>query len=297
MFLRRLDPRLLRTPAAPVGQATVSIRYLGTAGFVVEGAQRTLVLDPFLTRPGLLATGLRPLRPDGDRLRRYLPRADDVLVGHAHHDHALDAPLLCQQTGARLIGSPDVANIGRAAGLPDAQIIETQGRETIACGAATVYGAPSRHGRVYLGRVTLPGHIPAPPPWPPRLRDLRHGLVLNWLLEIDGVRIFHIDSADFISEELEGLSADVLCLCAIGRRYRPRYVAEAVARLRPRYVIACHWDWFFAPYEAPPRLLPGVDLAGFISEIEETGAEPVVLPFEGRLQVPTHRHSPGLTYS
>ena len=35
-----------------------------------------------------------------------LGRADDVLVGHAHMDHVLDAPSLCMRTGARLIGSP-----------------------------------------------------------------------------------------------------------------------------------------------------------------------------------------------
>ncbi len=263
----------------------MSIRYLGTAGFVIEGSQRTVVIDPFVSRPGLLATGLRRLVPDAALIRRVIPRADDVLVGHAHHDHVMDAPALCAMTGARLIGSPSVGHVGRAAGLPASQIRVTEGRESIPCGAAVVVGAPSRHGRVYLGRVTLPGVITAPPPWPPRFTDLRHGLVLNWHLTIDGVRVVHVDSADFIDEELAGLEADVLCLCAIGRRYRPGYVADAVRLLRPRYVLACHWDWFFTPYGAPLRMLPGVDLAGFVEEITAAGAEPVVLPLDGVLRV------------
>ena len=47
------------------------------------------------------------------------PRANDVLVGHAHHDHVLDAPEVCRHTGARFIGGPDACQVARAAGLPE----------------------------------------------------------------------------------------------------------------------------------------------------------------------------------
>jgi L-ascorbate metabolism protein UlaG (beta-lactamase superfamily) len=93
----------------------------------------------------------------------------------------------------------------------------------------------------------------------------------------------HIDTAEFFADEMQGLKADVLCLCAIGRKYRPNYVAEAVALLEPKIVVACHWDWFFTPYEAEPKCLPGVDLPGFVEEITDAGAEAVVLPFDGVL--------------
>ncbi|MFX5839858.1 MBL fold metallo-hydrolase, partial [Acinetobacter baumannii] len=48
---------------------------------------------------------------------RLIPEADDVLIGHAHYDHILDAPDLCRQTGARLIGSSTAVQVGIAAGL------------------------------------------------------------------------------------------------------------------------------------------------------------------------------------
>lgn len=283
-MLPRLDPAFL-TPQTDRPDAKVRLRYLGTAGFVIQGAGRTLVLDPFLTRPGPLATGLRRLKPDAARIAREIPRAHEVLVGHAHHDHILDAPELCRRTGARFLGSPDACNVARAAGLPEAQLVETRGREPIRCGPATVRGLPSRHGRVYFGRVPLPGPISEPPPWPPRVWHLRHGLVLNWHVVIDGVRIVHIDSADFIEDELAGLEADVLCLCAIGRRYRPGYTATAVDLLGPKRVVPCHWDWFFRPFDAEPRLLPGVDLPGFLDEIRAAGSRPVVLPVGGWLGI------------
>ena len=93
----------------------------------------------------------------------------------------------------------------------------------------------------------------------------------------------HIDSADFIEEELQGLQADIICLCAIGRHYRPGYVADAVRILKPRWIIPCHWDWFFTPFEGPHLMLPGVDLPGFVEEIRAAGVTPAVLPIGGEL--------------
>ncbi len=281
MLLDRVPEGLFhRDPV--LADAPFQLRYLGTAGFVLEGDDRTLVLDPFITRPGLLQTALLPLRSDAALLRRVIPHADDVLIGHAHHDHVLDAPLLCQQTGARFIGSPDACNCARAAGLPESQLVETRGREWIDSGKARLKGLPSAHGRVYFNRVSLPGDIPTPPPWPPRVTDLRHGLVLNWYVELGGVRCVHIDSAEFFPDELRGLQADVVCLCAIGRRYRPNYVSEIVSLLKPKIIIPCHWDWFFTGYHQQPWCLPQVDLPGFVQEIRDAGVTPVVLPFDGR---------------
>ena len=273
------------SPQPQAGERKVSMRYLGTAGFVIKGQSRTLVVDPFVTRPDLMTTLTQRLTPDKALIRDLIPTADDVLIGHAHHDHVLDGPDLCLQTGARFIGSPSACNVARAAGLPEGQIRETRGREVIASGDASLRGIPSRHGRVYFNHIPLTGDIVSPPQWPAHYSDLRHGLVLNWHIEIDGVKIVHIDSADFIDHELEGLEADVVCLCAIGRRYRANYVETAIAKLKPKFVIACHWDWFFTPYHETPRCLPGVDLHGFIDEIAQTGASPVVLPFDGEFLI------------
>jgi L-ascorbate metabolism protein UlaG (beta-lactamase superfamily) len=275
---------------APVPKdADVRLRFLGTAGFVITGAGHTVVIDPFVTRPGLVETVAWRLRPNEALIRELLPTADDVLIGHAHHDHVLDGPSLCAATGARFVGSSDACNVARAYGLPEDQLVETRGRERLESGPATYLGLPSGHGRVYLNRVSLPGKIDVPPPWPPRFSDLRHGQVLSWYLELAGVRIVHIDTAEFVNDELEGLEADVVCLCAIGRRYRPNYVADAIRLLRPKLVIPCHWDWFFTPYHAAPRTLPGVDLAGFVREIEMHGVEAAVMRFDGEIGVSATR--------
>jgi L-ascorbate metabolism protein UlaG (beta-lactamase superfamily) len=255
----------------------VSLRYLGTAGFVLQSQNRTAVIDPYLTRPNLLTTLTQKLRPNEELLEREIPNADDVIIGHAHHDHILDAPSICNRTGARFIGSPSACNFARAAGVQRPQIIETKGRKWIECGHNKIKGLPSKHGRVYFNRVPSPGKIEHIPMWPNYFWNFKHGQVLNWFLEWEGLRIMHIDSADFINEELQGHTCDILCLCAIGRTYRPNYVRDAVSILKPKYVMPCHWDLFFTPFEGPHYCLPQVDIIGMIGEIEATEAEPVLL--------------------
>lgn len=277
--LLRKEPVASTSPA----HGTHHLKYLGTAGFVVEAAGRVMVLDPYLSRPGITQTLFGRLPPDEALLHREIPRATEVLCGHSHHDHALDAPAVCKLTGARLIGSAATLNIGRAYGLPEAQLVEmpASGGE-VACGEASARACASRHGRVYFGRVTLPGDIPRPPAWPPRVTDLRHGPVYTWHLRLGDTSLVHVDSADYVEEELAGVRADVLCLCAIGRVYRKDYVKNILEIVRPKVVIPCHWDDFTLPYDTPPRQLPGVDVEGFVEEIRRHGAEPVVLGFGQR---------------
>lgn len=283
--LQPRQPLPYRELSPPAGAPLLDIQYLGTAGFVVSDGEHTVVLDPYVSRPGLLTSLSQPLLPDGELIRRLIPVADDVLIGHAHHDHILDAPDLCKQTGARLIGSSSTFQVGLAAGLPVEQMVVTEGREDIISGSWTVRGLPSRHGRIF-GRIPFPGDLHEPPPWPPRMSDLRHGLVLNWLIDTGSLRVMHIDSADFIDEELAGHHCDVVCLCAIGRQARPNYVRDVIRHLKPTWVIPCHWDTMITPVEAEPDLLPGVDLPGFIAEIEAEGVIPLLTPMLGHQRFP-----------
>ena len=263
----------------------VSLKYLGTAGFILQSQHRTAVIDPFLTRPSLSTTLTQKLRPNEELLTKEIPHADDVLVGHSHFDHILDAPSICKRTGARFIGSPSSCNVARAAGVQRPQIVETTGREWITCGHNKIKGLPSEHGKVYFNRVTLQGNIHHIPNWPTYFWKLKHGLVLNWYLEWEGLKIVHIDSAEFYNKELEGHTCDILCLCAIGRAHRPNYVKDAVSILKPKYVMPCHWDLFFTPYEGPHYCLPQVDVVGMLDEIHATGVEPILLDIGHKITI------------
>lgn len=262
-------------PDADPGAGTHRLRFLGTAGFVLSAGGHTLVLDPYLSRFGALQSLFTRLEPDAALLAREVPAADHVLCGHAHHDHAIDAPAVCHHTGASLVGSRAVLNLGRAAGLPDSRLLLAD--RPLSLGPHRVTGHLSRHGKALFGRVPLPGDILEPPPWPPRLWDLRHGTVYNWHLDLGDTSVLHVDSADFDDEALAAVRCDVLCLCAVGRQYRADYTRRIVELTRPSVVIPCHWDDFTTPWGAPARQLPGVDVDGFVEEIRATGARALVL--------------------
>ena len=282
---------LLKAPeagwaAASPAQATVEtlkIRLLGAGAFILSDQHRTVVLDPFISRPSLWQTFTQPLLSDPALVRQYIPQADEVLIGHAHYDHILDAPEVCKQTGARLIGSQASLMYGRSAGLFEQQMLETKGRETIDCGKWQVVGLPSIHGKALFGRVPLPGDMTTPPPYPPKFHHLRHGQVFNWWIHTGKLSVVHIDSADFIEQELQGRQADIVCLCAIGRKYRPNYVKDVVRLLKPKYIIPCHWDTMLTPIDQLPKLLPGVNIPEFLEEIKASGVEPLFMPILGEL--------------
>src|SRR5262249_42214915 len=85
--------------------ARVRVRWLGTAGFAIEHDGWTVLLDPYLTRAPLSRCIFRRLEPDEAAAAKHTPRADAIVLGHTHFDHALDAPLIARRTGASVYGS------------------------------------------------------------------------------------------------------------------------------------------------------------------------------------------------
>src|SRR5580704_16323827 len=96
----------------------VLVRWLGTAGFALECAGHVVLIDPYLTRASLARCVLAPLHPDEVAIARHAPRADAIILGHTHFDHALDAPEIARRTGARVFGSRSAAALCRAQGVP-----------------------------------------------------------------------------------------------------------------------------------------------------------------------------------
>src|SRR6185437_8069501 len=100
----------------------VLVRWLGTAGFALEHAGHVVLIDPYLTRASLARCLLSPLVPDEAAIARHVPRADAIVLGHTHFDHALDAPVIARRTGARVYGSRSAAALCRSRGVPAGQV-------------------------------------------------------------------------------------------------------------------------------------------------------------------------------
>lgn len=246
--------------------APLRIGWFGTAAHSIETATTTLLIDPFVSRHGFVDLATRPLAADLGAIERHLPaRVDAILCGHSHYDHVADAPAIAKLTGATLIGSPSTCAWGRAFGLPESQLEEVppEGR-TLTVGDAEVRFLPSKHGRLLAGRVPLPGTVDVAPGPFGRLYHYRMGGAFGILVTAAGTRVYHNGSADLIDAELAGVQADVLLACLAGRHGTERYLERLVEHLEPRLLVPTHHDAFFAPLEEGVRLLPRIDVEGFL---------------------------------
>src|SRR5271157_115056 len=114
----RFAPDALGNPARSDG---VRVVWLGTAGFAIESGGFVVLIDPYVTRASFVSL-FAPLRPDLRAIARHVPRADAIIVGHTHFDHALDVPAIAQRTGARVFGSRSAAALCRASGVPEDRV-------------------------------------------------------------------------------------------------------------------------------------------------------------------------------
>jgi L-ascorbate metabolism protein UlaG (beta-lactamase superfamily) len=269
VFPRWVPNEELRPRAREASGASLHVRWLGTAAHVIETATTRILIDPYLSRPGLGRLIGQPLEPDEALIFASVrTRIDAILCGHSHFDHLLDAPRIAQRTGAKLAGSRTTCAFGRASGLADDQLIEVppSGRR-FTIGDIDVRFVPSLHGRTALGRVPFPGAVDGDVGLPARAHHYKMGGAFGILLRAGGTSVYHNGSADLIDAELDGEHADVLLAGLALRRATRDYVARLVGALHPKLVIPTHHDAFFAPLDRGVHLLPGIDLEGFVSDV------------------------------
>jgi L-ascorbate metabolism protein UlaG (beta-lactamase superfamily) len=254
------------------GDRPLVVRWLGTAGFVVQTEKTTVLVDPFVSRQSLGAVALLPMKPDDDAIAKYIPaRVDAVLCGHSHYDHVLDAPRIAKKTGAKLVGSRSTCAWGRAEGVAEDKLVEIPpDGAALTIGDVKVRFVASVHGKVKFGPLRipqLPGEVPTVKPGAHRVFDYKMGGAYGLLLEAADVTLYHNGSADLVDAELEGVHADVLIAGLAGRRATRDYTKRLVTLLRPKLAIPTHHDAFFAPLERGAHLLPNIDVEGFESEV------------------------------
>lgn len=288
LFPRFRPKRELRPQGSGVG-AAVRLTWLGTAGFIVESREATILVDPYITRTSLPHI-VSPIVPDTRAIERHVPKKiDAVLCGHSHYDHVADAPRIARLTAAKLVGSESTCAWGRAEGLEESQLVRIPSRGASArFGDIEVRFVPSRHGKVVLGRVPFPGEVRGTPRPPKRIWHYRMGGAFGLLIRTPDLSIYHNGSADLIDAELEGEKADVLLACLAGRRGTENYVGRLVAALSPNLVIPTHHDAFFSPLERGLHLLPGIDVDGFISEVRTRapGASVITPDYQEPIAIP-----------
>ncbi len=272
------DSLTLRQLAWPHGTSPlpkgVELTWLGTAGFRLAYQGYVLWIDPYVTRLAMRDLLLRHVVPSSDdAIARWIDRADAILVGHTHFDHALDVPAIARRFGCRALGSRSLAHQMALHGLGE-QAIVVEPHASYELGPFRVRFTPSVHSKLWLGMSVNYGgeltcdHVDELVP-----QAYRCGQVWGICVEVAGARIYHQGSADFVEDELRERGVD-LFLCGIaGRRFSPHYVERIVAKLAPHAIVPTHYDDFFRSLDDAPRFSFNVDVTGFADEVRRASGE------------------------
>jgi L-ascorbate metabolism protein UlaG (beta-lactamase superfamily) len=264
-----LEPyRTYFMPSAPADTGGLRVTFLGVSTLLFDDGDTAILIDGFFSRPGALRTLTGRIEPDVEGVTKSLARAGidrlaAVITVHSHYDHAMDAPLVADRTGALLVGSESTANIGRGWGLAEERLRVVTKETTDNFGRFRVTVIPTAH----FPHGMAMGEIRKPLVTPARAIDYKEGGSYSVLIEHDGKSLLVQGSAGFVPGRLRGRRADVVFLgtAGLGTRepeYLDAYWREVVTAVSPRRVIPIHWDDFMQPLDEP--LVP---LSRFLDDV------------------------------
>jgi L-ascorbate metabolism protein UlaG (beta-lactamase superfamily) len=268
----------------------VRVRWLGTAGFAIEHAGHVVLVDPYLTRASLASCVFRPLQPDLAAIGLHAPRADAIILGHTHFDHALDTPAIAKRTGARVFGSKSAAALCLSEGVsPDrVEVVDpAAGPVQREIGPFALRFVPSAHSRFLLGRVPFEGDIADCSDVPMRAEAYRCGAVFGVEIRVAGRTIYHMGSAELADAQVEVRNVDLLLMCVAGWTSSRKLPERVAARFSPNAVLLSHWDDFLRPLGAPVRALPAMQLPRLVERLTRAaqGAKVGTIPILGEVLV------------
>lgn len=231
---------------------TLRATFIGVTTILFDDGVESLLIDGFFSRPSLLSLLIWNVRPDERKVIQCMERAGidqrlkAVLVAHTHYDHVLDAPIVCQQTGAKLVGSESTRMIGKGHGLPDEQIEVVEEGNVLTFGSFKVTIVEGIHSPGDFS----PGDITEPLQAPYVMKNLKTGKCYSYLIEHGENRIFVHPSANFVPGKLDTFNASTLFLGVgvLGKQseeFRKDYWTHVVEAIGPARIIPIHWDNFW----------------------------------------------------
>ena len=215
--------------------------------------------------PDLLRRKVVP--PSQEAISRWVDRADAVLVGHTHFDHALDVPGIARRTGCTVYGSQSLANLMHLYKLGE-QAVVVEPHHDYEVGPFKFHFVPSQHSKLQLGlRVPAGGELTCDHVDHLTPQAYRCGQVWGIHIAVGGMTFYHQGSADFVEDELRDRNVDVF-LCGIaGRRFTPKYVERIVTKLAPSMIVPTHYDDFFRRLDDRMQFSFNVNFTSFADEV------------------------------
>ena len=254
---------------APPAVDTLTATWFGNSMLLFDDGETQILIDAFVTRPTRHAMLLdRPIESDAAAINRFLldyrlDRLAAIIPGHTRFDHALDIGAIANRSRAPVVGSVSAANIARASGVPNDQLIPVADTAELRFGDFTVTLLPSVHlAYGWNGRVPHSGTVAEDfaKPAPPSAFLTGHAFTIL-VAHPQGTSIVQ-PSAGFLPGALAGVSADavflgVRMLEGMGKDYARAYWQNLVTISGARRVVPVHFDDPAAPF-GTTRLPPSI---------------------------------------
>jgi len=276
-------------PAAstPPGKpGTLKLTYQGITGYELTDGKTVVLLDPSVTRPTLLGLFTSRIRPDEALGERLFPRADYILVDHAHYDHAADAPAIALRTGATIVGSRSVCNLALSRGVRADRVHEAVPGERLTLGTFTVDVRASRHNHLLGFKSLMVGAIAADagPLW---FWQYVQDAALAYRLASGGSSVWFHPTSTFREGELGDLAAGTLIMGVNGDPLTAERMAMALREARPQMILPTHYDNLFQPLSKGLARMPGLDMEAARLTVPPTAAVPwLVLDYAQAIILP-----------
>ncbi len=255
----------------------LTLEWIGTAGFRLEYQGVVVWIDPYVTRLPLGDLVRRRVVPaSSSAVDRWIDRADAVLVGHTHFDHALDVPAISHKFGCPVYGSRSLEHLMSLHGLAERAVVVDPHRD-YEVGPFRFHFVPSVHSKLQLGLgIPYSGELTCDHVDELNPQAYRCGQVWGLHVAVAGVTFYHQGSADLLEDEIRDRGVDFF-LCGIsGRRFTRNYVERIVRALEPRAIVPTHYDDFFRPLGEAPKFSFNVNLTGFCDDVHRASREPQI---------------------
>jgi L-ascorbate metabolism protein UlaG (beta-lactamase superfamily) len=225
------------TPYGVVGLAELenptahdlSLWWLGNAGFAMNWGGTVIFIDPIIELQGddqsVSEIGL-PLRGPLPMRARDVSRADLMLLTHDDGDHTgpLTTPQLIRRTNAKFVGTARTQRKLKECELPPDRFLIAEYGRTIETNGLTVVPTPARHQEDE-------GHTV-------------RGDCCGFILERDGLTLWHPNDTDLLAEHLEVRNIDVLLLPIAPHVLGTEGAARLGNSTGARHIIPCHYGTY-----------------------------------------------------
>lgn len=229
-------------PALQPSDAT--LRWLGNAGWEIRYAGSVILVDPWITRKEIPKS--QEWRTDEAAVSNVITGADYIFVTHSHVDHVADVPFIAKRFGSKVYGSATTTNLALSSGVDSSQLSTIKGGEKFDLGGFSVQVIESLHETAEGATPGTVRTIDKPPGRPIQAGDFVDGGTYLYLFTFGAQRILDQGSGNFRMDRLAGLQPDLILMVP---NYTDYDLKTALTALKPKGIIAHHWDAWRDPYQ------------------------------------------------